>query len=428
MFELNRKMKVFSKLYVGVKKQGRGEELLGFATPYEDNAQGRQRQETVDRWCRGYDRSKPETKIVDNVPRTGFKITDDVKRVYWGGGNVVFRVWDPYGYELEIQSQNLMALLLSCGINAGGEIPGSCVWGRDGSTNVLLHESSEEYKNAIQAAETLKKPKMGKGEIGKEYLLLDGTSAFYLGKRWVVADNYDNAEERPVVSVGGTLVDGEASARRILEPEIFDAVYCAETKTATFYKKAPLISPTGKSITSRQAEAAFNGDLRYASSSKSGQIRLVTEEEPKNMRYALRALTDAEFEKQLKDVERMASHFRSEVSKSAGQMHFFNSWPDYIVYTSGGKLFAQHFDNHTRVSSNESITRSYLGSLVLGTDRFCIYSGRNSWFASDRARYGSVARAEALELPQFRTVDEVLAWCNLSRSLGTLMKVTITCD
>src|SRR5277367_6289980 len=108
--EVNNKMKVFSQLYVGLRDQGKDAVDLGFATPYEDNAAGRKRQGTVDTWCSGYQK-KPNTKLFDNVPRTGFRITDDVKRVYYGGGNVVFRVYDPYGFELEIQSQNLMALL-----------------------------------------------------------------------------------------------------------------------------------------------------------------------------------------------------------------------------------------------------------------------------------------------------------------------------
>ncbi len=171
----NKGMKVFSKLFVGIKNNVGDYVPLAFATPYEENAAGKKRQETVMSWLGGeyvnvvengqyvYENGHPKrkkvernTKIFDNVPRSGFKITDDVKRVYWGGGNVVWRVFDPYGYELEIQSNNLMALIQSCGVEVGGLIPGNCVWGRDGGVNILLHESSEEYKNAIKAAETLK--------------------------------------------------------------------------------------------------------------------------------------------------------------------------------------------------------------------------------------------------------------------------------
>jgi len=95
-YERNTGMKVFSKLYVGYKKQGKGQVDLGFATPYEDNAAGRRRQETVNSWALGWRGKKPdrEATIIDNDLAEGFKITDDIKRVYYGGGNVVFRVED----------------------------------------------------------------------------------------------------------------------------------------------------------------------------------------------------------------------------------------------------------------------------------------------------------------------------------------------
>lgn len=204
----NKGMKVFSKLFVGIKKAHNDNPPLAFATPYEENAAGKKRQETVISWLGGrhvpivengnyvfdsYGRQKYKdvdhnTKIFDNVPRSGFKITDDVKRVYWGGGNVVWRVFDPYGYELEIQSNNLMALIQSCGVEVGGLIPGNCVWGRDGGVNILLHESSEEYKNAIKAAETLKPNKkipMKDRIVGGKYTLQTGEQGIYLGKVWV---------------------------------------------------------------------------------------------------------------------------------------------------------------------------------------------------------------------------------------------------
>jgi hypothetical protein len=185
--ERNTSIKVFSQLYLGLKG------TLGFATPYEENAAGRKRQETVNSWASGYGEyvngkhvpGVPKTSVMANEPRAGFKITDDIKRVYWGGGNVVWRVLDPVGFELEIQSRNLMAIIQSCGINEGGEIPGRCVWGRSGGDNILLHESSDEYKDAVKAAETLKAPKqVGKNarRVGGIYRRVDGSPAIFIGK------------------------------------------------------------------------------------------------------------------------------------------------------------------------------------------------------------------------------------------------------
>lgn len=146
--------------------------------PFEKNSAFNNRKGTVDGWAKNIDRmpviengecvydengrikyKEPksiESQIIENVPRQGFKITDDVKRVYWGGGNVAWRVYDPAGFELEIQSQNLMSIIQSVGLTEGGGIPGKCIWGRSGKDNILLHETSEEYKNAILAAENLK--------------------------------------------------------------------------------------------------------------------------------------------------------------------------------------------------------------------------------------------------------------------------------
>ena len=194
----NKSMKVFSKLYVGYQRQAirhwneatkkwdtaACDVPLGFATPYEDNAAGRKRQQTVNGWA-GKDQVPT---IIDNEPAEGFKITDDIKRTYYGGGNVVFRVYDPRGFELEIQSQNLMTLISLVGLNAGGEIPGKCLWGRDGPNNILIHESSEEYKTARLAAETIK-PLSGVGKSsykpGNRVQLTNGNSGTYLGRFWL---------------------------------------------------------------------------------------------------------------------------------------------------------------------------------------------------------------------------------------------------
>jgi len=161
-------IKIFDQLYVGLRTQGKDKPFLGFATPLENNAAFKKRKDTVDNWASSYlhywdsesktqKRSKPvESMTLDNKPRAGFKITDDVKRVYWGGGNVVWRVLDPEGFELEIASSNLMALIQTVGIQAGGLINGKCAYARDGSVNVLLHEGCDEYKNAFNVDKAVK--------------------------------------------------------------------------------------------------------------------------------------------------------------------------------------------------------------------------------------------------------------------------------
>jgi hypothetical protein len=207
-------MKVFSQLYVTLQYQAVYNNVaktsalvtdLGFATPVEnENAADLKRRKTANNWAMG---SQPQvkggalilnhlggytcgstrelrSKIIDNTPREGFKITDSVKRQYWGGGNVVFRVEDPAGFELEIQSQNLMMLLLSTVVE-NGVIKGKCVWGRDGATNVLLHETSNEYQDAFKKAESLKpikKASINGWKAGDVVKLTNGEVGTYLGR------------------------------------------------------------------------------------------------------------------------------------------------------------------------------------------------------------------------------------------------------
>lgn len=182
----NKSLKVFSKLYVGFRNQHTGVRL-GFATPYEDNAAGKKRQQTVDTWAHYYGHGDNiPAEIIENEPVAGFRITDDVKRRYWGGGNVVFRVEDPRGFELEIQSHNVMMLLSETTIEKG-EIQGKCIWARDGATNVLIHESSDEYKSALEAAEKLTVVSSSEFEPGDEITLKSGTTVQYMGRFWFYA-------------------------------------------------------------------------------------------------------------------------------------------------------------------------------------------------------------------------------------------------
>lgn len=192
--ELNAKMKmkIYSQLYVGLRDQGEDNPKLAVVTPFENAAAFEKRKNIVDNWARVtlYDYLKKQffpaildTKTVENTLREGFTITDDIKRVCWGGGNVVWRVLDPYGYELEIPSANLMAIIQVSGINEGGKIPGKCCWGSDGATNILLHEKSDAYVNAIKGTEAIKKEE----QLLKEELLAKA-------RRVKANKSYSNAE------------------------------------------------------------------------------------------------------------------------------------------------------------------------------------------------------------------------------------------
>jgi hypothetical protein len=320
-------MKVFSQLYVGMHTVLTGIPL-GFATPYEENAAGRKRQETVNKWLGEYSydylnsvrvKNKVNTKIIENTPAPGFKITDDVKRVYWGGGNVVWRVEDPRGFELEIQSNNLMAMIQSCGIEEGGLIPGNCVWGRSGGDNILLHETSDEYKDAVKAAETLKAPKqVGKAsrQIGALYRRVDGSLGIYLGKVHMTDTYYKEVHQRTsrVTLPGGQQLLANTTTHEINPSVEFEAVLSVTpgpndtvlpTQALKLYKKAPLVDEMPVMVQLPEIDNAFllTLDWEFASSSISVQrIVALTMNPIPNPEACLVKLPEHLFKKKIDDM------------------------------------------------------------------------------------------------------------------------------
>lgn len=87
----------------------------------------------------------------ENTPVSGFVLGDSVSR--WTTDNKLFRVHDPRGFEVEVPTGNVAALLKFCNV-LEGVIQEKCVWGRDGGSHVLLPVNSEPY---IEAKATIEK-------------------------------------------------------------------------------------------------------------------------------------------------------------------------------------------------------------------------------------------------------------------------------
>ena len=85
---------------------------LGFLTPDGTDSAAQKRKQTVDDWVRrnqGYrSKNRVDTTVVKNELLSGFKLTKSQRR--WSTSNVVWRVIDPRGFEIEISSENLMKL------------------------------------------------------------------------------------------------------------------------------------------------------------------------------------------------------------------------------------------------------------------------------------------------------------------------------
>lgn len=103
-------------------------------------------------------------KVLDNVPLSGYQLTKEVRRTGWNGGNVVWRILDPRGFQLEISSANL-ARIIDCSTITEGVIMEPCIWGRSGAANVLLPMSSDICKAAYVNTERAEKKKIPLKEV-----------------------------------------------------------------------------------------------------------------------------------------------------------------------------------------------------------------------------------------------------------------------
>ncbi len=195
--------------------------LLGFSSPYTKDAAFEKRRATQESWAYGgYGHqfeidadgtitplptttidtmalftTKCYPQIHDNTPMAGFEIAKSVRRYGgWGGsGNVVWRIADPRGFELEIGSENF-AKVLDCTTIVNGVIQGECVWGRDSGKNLLIPVGSDVYINATKLTEktnakvSLKDVKVGDiVEILSSKVLDDDQTCQYLGKYYFLS-------------------------------------------------------------------------------------------------------------------------------------------------------------------------------------------------------------------------------------------------
>lgn len=275
--------------YVGFKLHTGGDSLpLGFATPYAEDKAFEKRKHTIHSWVasnagyavddegtlvrddegRAVRNEPPPCEIVDNVLSSGFRIARDIRRVYWGGGNVVWRVEDPRGFELEISSSNL-ARILDCATIENGVILGNCIWGRDGAHNVLLPEASEPYQEAVAATKRVDAPKISVRDIplGSTVQLKDGTVGKYLGNLHYVEGKYGDKFFVPkrsyvVLADDQLIIKSRLEVVTVVEQiaapmTLTEAASLATTGTKIFKERGPAIYRTYSAV-------AFADDITFA--------------------------------------------------------------------------------------------------------------------------------------------------------------------
>jgi hypothetical protein len=120
-----------------------------------------------------------------NEPMEGFTINKDIKRYsgdWFSSTRTMVRIHDPRGFEFEVTTENLIAILMHTDCLRRGLI-GQFVYAWSGTELVLLPTSSEEYKNGTKYTEGLNKKVKAKELVpGVVYRTKRDGNVTYLGR------------------------------------------------------------------------------------------------------------------------------------------------------------------------------------------------------------------------------------------------------
>lgn len=218
-------VKIPDKHYIGmiVERSSDGDKdvlPLAFMTPDGNDSAAAKRKGTVDDWVSRNSRQKkqPDPVVMDNIPMTGFRMLDNVVHHSRFHTGVKWRIEDPRGFELEINSSNLMFLMNETVIDQG-DILETCIWARDGKDNFLIPINSDLYTDALHTTSTANKSvSLRDVKIGNNIVLQNGKVGRYLGKMTLLGCGYWD------ISIG-------ESERHVLYNEKNDknTLYCCST-------------------------------------------------------------------------------------------------------------------------------------------------------------------------------------------------------
>lgn len=128
---------------------------------------------------------KIKAQEVDNTPTEGFVLNKKVGgyKSDWNYRDAHVRVYDPRGFEFEIDVPNLLFILQQCDCNKGKGLEGKFVYAWQGTELVLLPVGSEEYSKSINFTE-LQGKQVSKKDLkpGITYQTKKQEELTYLGK------------------------------------------------------------------------------------------------------------------------------------------------------------------------------------------------------------------------------------------------------
>ena len=161
------------------------------AFPY--NPESKTAPETAKRWATGYGYGSdkdhvPEVVVRDNDP---FQITiTDLE--HRGEGGRAYKVVDSAGRRFDLREDQLIEVIKNVGIQPGGVIPGSFVWGMwgsqmhlvlvDGALHKTMAEGARARKESDRAKRAGEQPTVGTLVPGHVYRKKDDSIHVFLGK------------------------------------------------------------------------------------------------------------------------------------------------------------------------------------------------------------------------------------------------------
>jgi len=190
---------ISKKIHVGF--QNRGDTFtnkLAYII-YEDE-KGKLRKEVS--WNQWRDKNIP-VEIYDNVPLEGYIVHKSINTyAHWVSKRSAVRIYDPRGFEFEINLDNLVSLISHANIEKG-EIKVSCILAQIGAELVLIPTNSELYQEAISYTARQDEKVSAKNLVpGYTYLKKKGEDeryiyvGYYDMYSWIKDKEYDKEQNR----------------------------------------------------------------------------------------------------------------------------------------------------------------------------------------------------------------------------------------
>lgn len=141
---------------------------------------------------------KIEPEDFDNIPTSGFVLNRraggrEESYSSWNTRKTYCRVYDPRGFEFEIDISNLLYILENTNSIVGKGLEGEFVYGWGGTELILIPTSSPDYSELVAKSEIIKNRDYLKAkelEEGKIYENMSGKKFVYAGKRSTFEMNY----------------------------------------------------------------------------------------------------------------------------------------------------------------------------------------------------------------------------------------------